>query len=100
VSHCPKCSSKDLRPSHTRNRWERLRRDITGKRPYRCRACQWRGWRKIALGDDEPSSRLRANVPDPPNLRGTALARQDSDTRKFDLKELDRFHQAHEKEQE
>jgi hypothetical protein len=97
VAHCPKCNSKDLRLSHTRSRWERWRRDITGKRPYRCRACQWRGWKSAGLGDDAPASTLRANVPDPPNLRGTAFARPDSDTRKINLKDLDRFHTAHEK---
>jgi len=96
VSHCPKCNSKDLRLSHTRSRWERWRRDITGKRPYRCRACQWRGWKRAGLGDDEPISTLRTNVPDPPNLRGTAFARPDSDTRKINLKDLDRFHTTHE----
>jgi hypothetical protein len=87
-----------LRPSHTRNRWERFRRDITSKRPYRCRACQWRGWRKIAIADEALTSTLRTKVPDPPNLRGTALARPDSDTRKFNLKDLDKFHGFHEKD--
>src|SRR5688572_7983007 len=96
VSHCPNCKSKDLRLSHTRSRWERWRRDITGKRPYRCRACQWRGWKNAGLGEDAPTSTLRTNVPDPPNLRGTAFARPDSDTRKINLKDLDRFHTTHE----
>jgi hypothetical protein len=99
VSRCPKCNSKDLRLSHTRSRWERFRRDITGKRPYRCRACQWRGWKKPGLVDDEPTSTLRMKVPDPPNLRGTALARPDSDTRKINLKELDKFHATRDKDQ-
>jgi hypothetical protein len=34
---------------------------------------------------------MRTTVPEPPNLRGTALARQESRAA-FDLKELDRFH--------
>jgi hypothetical protein len=34
---------------------------------------------------------MRTAVPDPPNLRGTAFARQDSRP-PMDLKELDRFH--------
>ena len=37
-----------------------------------------------------PTFRIR------PNLRGTAFARPDSDTRKINLKDLDRFHTAHE----
>jgi hypothetical protein len=97
VSHCPKCKSKDLRRSQTRNRWERWRKEITGKRPYRCRACQWRGWRRLAIGEDEPTSDLRTKAPDPPNLRGTALARSDSRT-DIDLKDLDRFHTIHDKD--
>ena len=40
VSHCPKCHSTNLRRSPTRNWWERWRKEITGKRPYRCRTCQ------------------------------------------------------------
>ena len=46
----------------------------------------------MGAGDDAPSTTLRTKVPDPPNLRGTALARPDSDTRKINLKDLDRFH--------
>ena len=98
MPHCPNCNSTDLRRSHTRSRWERWRKEITGKRPYRCRACQWRGWKRIGLGDDAPSSTARAKVPDPPNLRGTALARHDSRAR-IDLKELDRFHALNDKDE-
>ena len=53
----------------------------------------------MGLGNDEPAATLRMKVPDPPNLRGTALARPDSDTRKINLKDLDRFHATHEKDQ-
>jgi hypothetical protein len=91
VSHCPKCQSTNLRRSPTRNRWERWRKEITGRRPYRCRACQWRGWLAAALADIDP---LRANgpatIPEPPNLRGTLLARQRRRSR-LDLKDLDQF---------
>jgi hypothetical protein len=52
----------------------------------------------MALGHDEPRATLRTKVPDPPNLRGTALARPDSDRRKINLKDLDRFHAAHDKD--
>jgi hypothetical protein len=31
--------------SRTRTWIERLRRRMTGRVPYRCRACGWRGWR-------------------------------------------------------
>jgi len=39
----------------------------------------------------------RATAPDPPNLRGTMLARPDP-LRRIDLKELDRFHDAADKD--
>lgn len=91
MPHCPKCHSTNLRRSPTRNRWERWRKEITGKRPYRCRACQWRGWKPIGIVDDESSpSSARAAAPDPPNLKGTVLARSDRRI-EFDVKDLDRF---------
>ena len=43
-SSCPKCA-KSLHRSRTRSRWETFRRLLTGKRPYRCHGCNWRGWR-------------------------------------------------------
>jgi hypothetical protein len=90
VSQCPKCHSKNLRRSRTRSRWERWRKEITSKRPYRCRACQWRGWLPITLDIEEPMIN-RPSAADPPNLRGTMLARSD-DRQKLDLKALDAFH--------
>jgi len=92
LPHCPKCKSRNLRRSPTRNRWERWRKEITGKRPYRCRECQWRGWKPVGIGDDDPVlSQARSTTPDAPNLKGTLLARPDPRLR-LDLKELDRFH--------
>ena len=41
---CPKCKSEDIHRSHTKSKWESWRKRITGKRPYRCHACGWRGW--------------------------------------------------------
>jgi hypothetical protein len=96
VSRCPKCNSEDVRLSRTRNRWERWRRDISGRRPYRCRACNWRGW--LVIDDTEMDrANRRSMAPDPPNLKGTLLARPDAD-RTIDLKALDRFHSAPEKD--
>jgi hypothetical protein len=91
VPHCPKCHSTSLRRSPTRNRWERWRKEITGKRPYRCRACQWRGWKRIGTSEELQSPQARPDAPDPPNLKGTLLARSDPRLQ-LDLKELDRFH--------
>jgi len=41
---CPACGSHRVFRSRTRTRFERLRRELTSKRPYRCHACGWRGW--------------------------------------------------------
>ena len=45
---CPECGSPRVRPSHRRSPWERIRSRLTGRRPYRCRACQWRGWLSLS----------------------------------------------------
>jgi hypothetical protein len=82
----------NLRRSPTRSRWERWRKEITGKRPYRCRMCRWRGWKPIGIGEaDLGSSEGRPAPPDPPNLKGTLLARG-TQRLAVDVKELDRFH--------
>jgi hypothetical protein len=41
---CPKCGHFKLRESIFHGMWERLRHRLTGKRPFRCRGCGWRGW--------------------------------------------------------
>lgn len=90
MSRCPKCNSDDVRHSRTRSRWERWRKEITGRRPYRCRRCNWRGW--LATDPMEVDRATRQSMaPDPPNLKGTMLARPDPHQR-IDLKELDGFH--------
>lgn len=97
MSRCPKCRSENIRRSATKNWWERWRKEITGWRPYRCRACNGRFWRQIGLVGDERVRRDRSTPSDPPNLRGTVLARPDPRLQ-LDLKELDRFHARSEKD--
>ena len=63
---------------------------ITDKRPYRCRACQWRGWLPMSLADMDVAISENRLPSDPPNLRGTLLARH-SARHAIDLKDLDRF---------
>jgi predicted RNA-binding Zn-ribbon protein involved in translation (DUF1610 family) len=41
---CPACGSPRVFRSRTRTKFERLRRELTSKRPYRCHTCNWRGW--------------------------------------------------------
>lgn len=89
MPHCPKCNSEGARRSRTRGRWERWRKEITGRRPYRCHRCNWRGWLVIDLTEIDRATR-RSSAPEPPNLKGTLLARS-STVRKVDLKALDKF---------
>jgi predicted RNA-binding Zn-ribbon protein involved in translation (DUF1610 family) len=41
---CPKCHSQRVHRSRIRSAIERARRALTGKAPFRCPACGWRGW--------------------------------------------------------
>jgi len=44
MKECPQCGSPRIHRSRSRHWWERLRREFTEKRPFRCKACGWRGW--------------------------------------------------------
>ena len=44
MHECTKCGSPRILYSRTKSRWEKLRRRITAKRPYRCRDCRFRLW--------------------------------------------------------
>jgi hypothetical protein len=52
VSLCPKCSSPDLRRSRVRF-YEKPRKWLTARRPYRCGDCHARVWRVFACGAAE-----------------------------------------------
>jgi hypothetical protein len=45
---CPSCSSLDLHHSRLRSWAERARWYVTGRVPFRCHQCNWRGWRRDA----------------------------------------------------
>lgn len=89
---CGKCHSQDLVHSRTKSSWERWRKQITRKIPYRCRRCQWRGWRLDAGPLNSPDEIARATrvltSDEPPNLTGTSLAREKT-RHQFDLQVLD-----------
>ena len=56
MTDCPSCGSHRVFRSKTRTAFERFRRQFTMKRPYRCHACDWRGWapdgmQAVAAGD-------------------------------------------------
>jgi hypothetical protein len=44
LEECPKCQSRKVHRSRTRSVVERFRRNFTGKAPFRCDGCGWRGW--------------------------------------------------------
>ena len=48
---CPRCSSRYLSRSSTRW-WERPLRWVTPLVPFRCRTCEWRGWRRAGWLQD------------------------------------------------
>jgi hypothetical protein len=53
--------------SKTRTSFERFRRQLTMKRPYRCHACNWRGWAAEGTQSISPQDVLDAAAP-PPDL--------------------------------
>lgn len=91
IDRCPKCSSSDVHRSRAKSRWEQWRKSLTGKRPFRCRACKWRGWGVdpgLTFTEAEIERAARAIAPEPPNLKGTALAGKPV-ARELDLSTLD-----------
>ena len=94
MEKCPRCDSGRIRHSRAKSLWERLRKEVTRKRPYRCPDCDWRGWRVDAGPTFTPEERraaARALAPEPPNLKGTPLARDEARQMEMDLEALDRL---------
>jgi predicted RNA-binding Zn-ribbon protein involved in translation (DUF1610 family) len=93
MHECPRCESKDIHRSRAKSKWEHWRKEVTGKRPYRCKTCGWRGW-GVDLGPKFDDSELKlaalAIAPEAPNLKDTALAR-DQQRAEMRLEELDSF---------
>jgi hypothetical protein len=62
--YCPSCISARVHRSHARNLVERMRRNISPERLFRCDACGWRGWLmplvsiESELADDAPVPNL------------------------------------------
>jgi len=74
MHECPKCKSDIIHRSRSRTRMEAWRKIITGKRLYRCHSCGWRGWTDdLMIMEALPAD---ANIPEPPNLQSTPLARK------------------------
>ena len=43
---CPKCGEYHYHKSHSKNKWEHLRKRLLNQRVYRCHMCGYRGWEK------------------------------------------------------
>jgi hypothetical protein len=92
MQHCPTCKSDDIIRSRTRSRWERWRKEITEKRPFRCQGCGWRGWGVDSgprPGEVERRVTPRFLAPEPPNLRNTSLWGESARPRSTSLVVLD-----------
>lgn len=91
---CPKCRSDEIHRSRARSKWESWRKTITGKQPFRCHKCGWRGWgvdMRPKFSNEELNAAARALAPDPPNLKGTARSPERHATC-IDLDKLDSLH--------
>ena len=89
---CPKCKSAEIHHSRTKSKWETWRKEITGKRPFRCGICGWRGWRPDVgprFPDEARKLAERAMAPEPPNLTNTVLAAEPRRWDEVDLHALD-----------
>ena len=52
---CPRCPDGHVRRSRARSLPERIRREFTSERIYRCAECGWRGWlMPMDFGDQKP----------------------------------------------
>ena len=73
MDNCPACGSHRVFRSKSRTAFERFRRQFTLKRPYRCHACNWRGWAPDGTLAVSPSDVLDAPAPAGPGFhrRGT-----------------------------
>jgi hypothetical protein len=64
VEHvCPNCHSPALYRSKARTLSERMRRNYSAKRLFRCHDCNWRGW-LIPLDFGDPEATEPAVTPD------------------------------------
>ena len=89
---CRKCNSHDVHRSRAKSKLEHWRKELTGKRPFRCRACGWRGWGVDpgpAFTKEELDQASRAMASEPPNLAGTALGPTQSIASEINLGALD-----------
>ena len=67
---CPKCATGRLVRSRTRTLPDRIRKQFTAQRPFRCDTCEWRGWLPPPRVGHQPA----IETPATPDLSGLDYA--------------------------
>ncbi len=65
MQNCPRCRSNRIHRSRTRTFLERLRRQFSTRRLFRCEACGWRGWGVETESSAEHQEQIRNDLPQP-----------------------------------
>ena len=73
--YCPSCISARVHRSHSRNVVERMRRNMSAERLFRCDACGWRGWLMplVSIDGDISDNRSAPNLADVDKVVGAAV---------------------------
>jgi hypothetical protein len=90
---CEKCGCEALERSRSRSRFETWRQRWTGKKPFRCHNCGWRGWRFDPGPKFTPEvleTAERAMAPEPPSsFEDVMPLGDDTPNRDLNLNELE-----------
>ncbi len=91
MHQCPRCRSQEIHRSRTRSIWEGFRKELTGRRLYRCRACGCRGWGNPNSVANNPPAVFESggSVPAPAKFTGATPGRESLDPADIDLDALD-----------
>lgn len=65
MQQCPQCRSNRIHRSRTRTFLERLRRQFSTRRLFRCEACGWRGWGIETELQEGRSDPVTSEIPQP-----------------------------------
>lgn len=65
---CPRCHSERIHRSRARSIHERMKKEFTEQRLYRCRDCSWRGWLTPMQFPSEPALPQPVERPSAPDL--------------------------------
>ena len=86
MTTCPRCNSGRFRRSASRSWWEGWRKTLTGRRPYRCDACDGAGGASSPVNTPRRAARRRYRSRR--NMKGAGLPADEWS--RLDLNALDR----------